>query len=71
MARRVSLSGVNSQLGIATSGITISVVDDDDERTGRLRIGKAKIVWTPKYKKRGGGAEKVKSWDELIAFFMG
>jgi len=70
MGRRVTLSAVNSQLGIATAGITISVVDDAPERTGRLRIGKAKIVWTPKFKKRGRGGEKAKSWDELIDFFM-
>ncbi len=66
MARRVTLSGVNSELRIANAGISINVVDDIPERTGRLRIGKAKIAWKPKYKQ----IEVEKTWTQLIDFFI-
>lgn len=65
MTRKVTLSGVNSELRIATAGISINVVDDVRERSGRLRIGKAKIAWKPKYKQ----IEVEKTWAQLIDFF--
>jgi len=64
MARRVSLSAVNSELRLANNGVTIKVDDDAPERSGRLRIGRAKIVWTPKFKQIGFG----KTWEQLIDF---
>jgi len=73
MARRVSLSAVNSELRLANTGITIKVDDDDFQRSGRLRIGKAKIVWTPAVKgaKIGGSRSATKTWEQFIDFLSG
>ena len=66
MARRVTLSAVNSELRLANTGITIRIDDEEPERSGRFKIGKAKIKWTPKFKQSGFE----KTWDEVIDFFM-
>lgn len=71
MARKITLSAVNSELRLKNSGITIRVHDpDDQQRSGRLRIGRAKIVWTPRYKHAGGKKEVVKKWEDLIDFLL-
>lgn len=49
----------------ATNGISINVVVDVPERSGRLRIGRSKIAWKPKYKH----IEVEKTWAQLIDFF--
>lgn len=64
MARRVSLSAVNSELKLANSGMTIKVEDDNPEKSGRLRIGRATIAWTSKFKQ----IPHEKTWDQLIDF---
>ena len=64
MARKVTLSAVNSELRLANTGITIKVEDDDPERSGRFKIGKAKVMWTPKFRQIGSE----KTWEELIDF---
>jgi hypothetical protein len=64
VARKITLSAINNELRLATQGITIRVDGDKPDTSGRLRIGKAKIIWTPKFKQ----IPREKTWDELIVF---
>jgi hypothetical protein len=69
MDRKITLSAVNSELRLRTNGITLTVRDpNDQQRSGRLRIGKGIIEWTPKFKQLPKGR---KNWDQLIEFLKG
>jgi len=70
MARKVSLIAVNSELRLANNGVTIRVDSDDPQSSGRLRVGKAKIVWTPAIRgARIGGSRSITiTWEKLIEF---
>jgi hypothetical protein len=65
--KRVVLSAINSELRLRTSGVTIRVNDNDPEKSGRLRIGKAKVQWIPFRKSTSKGE---KTWEDLIDFIM-
>ncbi len=71
MPRKVALAEINSELRIKTSGITIRLKDGLPRYSGRLRIGKANLVWTPKFKQIDGPNNHTKTWEELIEFFRG
>ena len=64
-ARKISLKALSAELALGYNGITIDVKDDNDlERSGKLRIGRA-IYWTP----AGRGNRPVrKTWEQLIDF---
>jgi len=64
-ARKVSLSALSAELPLGYNGITIKVKDDNDpQRSGKLRIGRA-IYWTT----AGKGRRPVKkTWEQLIDF---
>jgi hypothetical protein len=67
LTRKVSLSAINSELKLANSSMTIRVQDSDDSKSGRLRIGRATITWTPKFKRT---PRSEKTWDQFINFFL-
>jgi len=56
---------VNKQLG--TNGIDLDVYENSGTRLGDLRIGKARLTWCKGKTTIPKG--KVKTWDDLIAWF--
>jgi len=68
MAKKVSLMAVNSELRLANNGITIRIVDDQRERNGRLRIGRAIIEWKPTPGPGRPSRPFKKTWDQIIDF---
>ena len=69
MARKVTINAINSELRLATNGITLRV-EDDSGVSGRLRIGKATVSWTPRGKGNviGGRNTRSKTWAQLVHF---
>jgi len=69
---KVAIKAINSELKFRNRGITIAVDESGNPKlSGRLTIGKAKILWTPSGKGiRIKGSKTVeKTWEELIDFF--
>jgi hypothetical protein len=69
---KVAIKAINSELKFKTHGITIKVDEPGEQKhSGRLTIGKAKILWTPSGKgiRIGGPQTTEKTWEELIDFF--
>jgi hypothetical protein len=69
MARHFILSARNIQLRLASTGVTIRVEDDNQDRSGKLQVAKTGITWTPK-RAWGGGPRSIRIiWEDVPAIF--
>lgn len=69
MAKQFRLSARNMEMRPANTGVTISVEDDDEERSGKLQIAKAGVTWTPKRAWAGGPRSIRIRWEDIPTVF--
>ena len=69
MPRKFSLNARNMELRLANTGVTIQVLDDNPDRSGRLQITRAGVTWTPKRKWQSGPRSVRIGWDRVPDIF--
>lgn len=64
---KISIKDLQVSMDLGNNGIELDVYDNNGDRRGDLRIGKAKLTWCKGKTALKNG--KTKTWDELIAWF--
>jgi len=70
MAKHFSLSARNLELRLANTGVTIHMEDTTDQNlSGKLRVTKTGLTWTPKRKWEVGPRSIRITWDDVPDVF--